>query len=77
MAVLLYMCLCAYYTVFRLKFFSFYHLDPHGQTDANSLTFAAMLLCRFLLLLRLLLILLSSSQLDAGSRRRCRSTSSA
>ena len=44
--VILYMSLCAYYTVFRLKIYSYYHLDPNGQTDANSLLFAAMLLCR-------------------------------
>ncbi|KAL1234068.1 G-protein coupled receptor-associated protein [Trichinella spiralis] len=41
-----YMCICAYYTVFRLKVYRYYHLDSHHHTDENSLLFSAILLCR-------------------------------
>uniref|UniRef100_A0A914XNZ7 Uncharacterized protein n=1 Tax=Plectus sambesii TaxID=2011161 RepID=A0A914XNZ7_9BILA len=46
MVVISYMCVCAYYTVFKLRIYRYYHLDPHHQTDANSLLFSAILLCR-------------------------------
>lgn len=41
-----YMCMCTYYTVFRIKIFNFYYFAPHHQTDANSLLFSGLLLCR-------------------------------
>ncbi|PAV64904.1 hypothetical protein WR25_07459 isoform B [Diploscapter pachys] len=41
-----YLCACAYYTVFRLRIYKYYVLDSHGNTDAYSLLFAALLLCR-------------------------------
>ncbi|KAK0416236.1 hypothetical protein QR680_012366 [Steinernema hermaphroditum] len=46
MVLISYLCVCAYYTVFKLKIYRYYHLDPHHQTDANSLLFSAILLCR-------------------------------
>ncbi|TKR77026.1 hypothetical protein L596_018076 [Steinernema carpocapsae] len=46
MILISYLCICAYYTVFKLKIYRYYHLDPHHQTDANSLLFSAILLCR-------------------------------
>ncbi|CAD5216237.1 unnamed protein product [Bursaphelenchus xylophilus] len=44
--LILYLSLCAYYTVFHLKIYKYYHLDPHQMTDPNSMVFSAMLLCR-------------------------------
>lgn len=41
-----YMCMCTYYTVFRMKIFNFYYFAPRHQTDANSLLFSGLLLCR-------------------------------
>ena len=41
-----YMCACTYYTVFKIKIFNFYYFAPHHQTDANSLLFSGLLLCR-------------------------------
>ncbi|KAH9364524.1 hypothetical protein HPB48_022765 [Haemaphysalis longicornis] len=41
-----YLCACAYYTVFRLRVLNYYYLAAHQQTDAYSLVFAGMLLCR-------------------------------
>ncbi|CAJ0564635.1 unnamed protein product, partial [Mesorhabditis spiculigera] len=41
-----YLCACAYFTIFRLRIYSYYHLDNHGNTDENSLLFSGMLLCR-------------------------------
>lgn len=38
----MYMCICAYYTVFRIKIYRYYHLDPHHHTDERSLLFSAM-----------------------------------
>ncbi|KFD70842.1 hypothetical protein M514_01207 [Trichuris suis] len=43
---IMYLCLCAYYTVFRLKVYRYYHLDSHHHTDENSLLFSAILFCR-------------------------------
>ena len=40
--IIFYMCLCAFYTVFQLKIYQYYHLDPHQMTDENSLLFSAM-----------------------------------
>uniref|UniRef100_A0AC35G736 LMBR1 domain-containing protein 2 n=1 Tax=Panagrolaimus sp. PS1159 TaxID=55785 RepID=A0AC35G736_9BILA len=41
-----YLGFCAYFTVFKLRIYKYYHLDPHHMTDENSLLFSAMLLCR-------------------------------
>uniref|UniRef100_A0A0N5ALM3 LMBR1 domain-containing protein 2 n=1 Tax=Syphacia muris TaxID=451379 RepID=A0A0N5ALM3_9BILA len=46
MAIIAYLCICAYYTVFKLRIYRYYHLDPHHMTDENSLLFSAILLCR-------------------------------
>lgn len=39
---ILFMCVCVYSTVFRIRFFNYYYLVPHHQTDAYSLLFSAM-----------------------------------
>ncbi|KAM3719436.1 G-protein coupled receptor-associated protein [Dirofilaria immitis] len=44
--ILSYLCICAYYTVFKLRIYRYYHLDPHHMTDENSLLFSTILLCR-------------------------------
>uniref|UniRef100_A0A914YY17 Uncharacterized protein n=1 Tax=Panagrolaimus superbus TaxID=310955 RepID=A0A914YY17_9BILA len=41
-----YVGFCAYFTVFKLRIYRYYHLDPNHLTDENSLLFSAMLLCR-------------------------------
>uniref|UniRef100_F6Y2U7 Uncharacterized protein n=1 Tax=Ciona intestinalis TaxID=7719 RepID=F6Y2U7_CIOIN len=41
-----YLCVCAYYTVFRLKVFNFYYIAGHHQTDETSLLFVGISLCR-------------------------------
>lgn len=46
MAVLCYLCYCAYSTVFRIKFLNLYYLAPHHQTNEYSLIFSGMLLSR-------------------------------
>lgn len=46
MAVLCYLCYCAYSTIFRIKFLNLYYLAPHHQTNEHSLIFSGMLLCR-------------------------------
>ncbi|KAM4745430.1 G-protein coupled receptor-associated protein LMBRD2B-like isoform 1-T5 [Anableps anableps] len=43
---ILFMCVCVYSTVFRIRFFNYYHLVPYHQTDAYSLLFSGMLFCR-------------------------------
>lgn len=43
---ILFLCVCVYTTVFRIRFFNYYHLVPHHQTDAYSLQFSGMLFCR-------------------------------
>ncbi|KAI6194950.1 LMBR1 domain-containing protein 2-B [Aphelenchoides besseyi] len=44
--LLLYLGLCSYYTIFHLRIYRYYRLDVNHMTDANSLIFSAMLLCR-------------------------------
>ncbi|CAB3404189.1 unnamed protein product [Caenorhabditis bovis] len=44
--IIVYLCLCAYFTIFRLQIYKYYHLDPNGHTDENSILFSAILLCR-------------------------------
>lgn len=41
-----YMCVCVYYTVFKMRFFNYYYFAPKHQTDPNSLLFSGLLLCR-------------------------------
>ncbi|CAG2112013.1 unnamed protein product, partial [Medioppia subpectinata] len=41
-----YLCVCAYYTVFKIRIFNYYYLSAHHQTDEYSLIFCGMLLCR-------------------------------
>uniref|UniRef100_A0A914M6C5 Uncharacterized protein n=1 Tax=Meloidogyne incognita TaxID=6306 RepID=A0A914M6C5_MELIC len=45
-AMILYLCICAYYTIFQLRIYRYYRLDSNGMTDENSLIFSAMLICR-------------------------------
>ncbi|XP_054630384.1 G-protein coupled receptor-associated protein LMBRD2B-like [Dunckerocampus dactyliophorus] len=42
----LFLCVCVYSTVFRIRVFNYYYLAPHHQTDAYSLQFSGMLFCR-------------------------------
>eukprot|EP00795_Rhopilema_esculentum_P004966 gene4966-21312_t len=42
----MYMCTCTYYTVFKMRIFNYYYFAPNHQTDANSLLFSGLLLCR-------------------------------
>ncbi|XP_054154201.1 G-protein coupled receptor-associated protein LMBRD2-like [Oppia nitens] len=44
--VIAYLCVCAYYTVFKIRIFNYYYLSAHHQTDEYSLIFCGMLLCR-------------------------------
>lgn len=43
---ILFLCVCVYSTVFRIRVFNYYYLVPRHQTDAYSLQFSGMLLCR-------------------------------
>jgi hypothetical protein len=43
---LAYLCLCAYYTIFRIRIFNYFYLSLYHLTDENSLIFAATFLCR-------------------------------
>uniref|UniRef100_A0A183BTL8 G_PROTEIN_RECEP_F1_2 domain-containing protein n=1 Tax=Globodera pallida TaxID=36090 RepID=A0A183BTL8_GLOPA len=45
-AMILYLCCCAYFTIFQLRIFRYYRLDPNQMTGENSLIFSAMLICR-------------------------------
>ncbi|CAL1294543.1 unnamed protein product [Larinioides sclopetarius] len=45
-ATIAYLCVCAYYTVFRIRILNYYYLAPHHQTNEYSLIFCGMLLCR-------------------------------
>ena len=37
-----YMCVCVYYTVFKMRFFNYYYFAPKHQTDPNSLLFSGL-----------------------------------
>lgn len=37
-----YLCVCTYYTVFKIRIFNYYYLASHQQTDENSLIFCGM-----------------------------------
>lgn len=39
---ILFLCVCIYSTVFRIRVFNYYYLVPHHQTDAYSLQFSGM-----------------------------------
>ncbi|XP_022687588.1 LMBR1 domain-containing protein 2 homolog isoform X2 [Varroa jacobsoni] len=41
-----YLCLCTYYTLFKIRIFNLYYLVPHQQTSEYSLIFSGMMLCR-------------------------------
>ncbi|XP_037087798.1 LMBR1 domain-containing protein 2 homolog [Pollicipes pollicipes] len=41
-----YLCVCTYYTIFKIRVLNFYYLAPNHQTDQHSLIFSGMLLCR-------------------------------
>jgi len=41
-----YIALCAYWSLFQLRIFNYYRLIPHHQSDANSLLFSAAYLSR-------------------------------
>eukprot|EP00003_Mantamonas_plastica_P022724 TRINITY_DN3922_c0_g1_i3.p1 TRINITY_DN3922_c0_g1~~TRINITY_DN3922_c0_g1_i3.p1 ORF type:complete len:616 (+),score=161.65 TRINITY_DN3922_c0_g1_i3:283-2130(+) len=41
-----YLALCCFYSLFKLRLFSYYQLLPKQQSDANSLLFSAAYLCR-------------------------------
>ncbi|KAM4615991.1 G-protein coupled receptor-associated protein LMBRD2a [Polymixia lowei] len=43
---ILFLCVCVYSTVFRIRVFNYYYLVPHHHTDAYSLQFSGMLFCR-------------------------------
>nr|XP_046243535.1 G-protein coupled receptor-associated protein LMBRD2B-like [Scatophagus argus] len=43
---ILFLCVCVYSTVFRIRVFNYYYLVPHHQTDAYTLQFCGMLFCR-------------------------------
>lgn len=43
---ILYLCICAYYTIFRIRIFNYFYLSLYHLTDENSLIFAANFLCR-------------------------------
>ncbi|UJR07691.1 hypothetical protein I4U23_011976 [Adineta vaga] len=41
-----YLCLCAYYTIFRIRILDYFYVSLYHLTDENSLIFAATFLCR-------------------------------
>lgn len=43
---ILFLCVCVYSTVFRIRVFNYYNLVPHHQTDAYSLQFSGMYVAR-------------------------------
>uniref|UniRef100_UPI00358E7D6E G-protein coupled receptor-associated protein LMBRD2-like n=1 Tax=Myxine glutinosa TaxID=7769 RepID=UPI00358E7D6E len=43
---ILYLSLCTYHTVFRIRFFHIFQLIPHQQTNHYSLLFSGSLFCR-------------------------------
>lgn len=40
--IIVYLITSAYFTIFRLQIYKYYHLDPNGHTDENSILFSAM-----------------------------------
>lgn len=45
-AIISYLCVCAYYTVFRMKIFNIYYIAGHHQTNEPSIMFVGIMLCR-------------------------------
>nr|XP_039254494.1 G-protein coupled receptor-associated protein LMBRD2-like [Styela clava] len=45
-ATISYLCICAYYTIFRMKIFNIYYIAGHHQTNEPSLMFVGIMLCR-------------------------------
>lgn len=43
---LMYLCLCTYSPIFRIRLFDFYYLVPNQQTDSSSMLFSAMIMSR-------------------------------
>jgi len=43
---LCYMCVCTYYTLFRVRVLNYYYLAPRQQSDPYTLLFSGALLCR-------------------------------
>ena len=43
---LVYLCLCTYSPIFRIRLFDFYYLVPNQQTDSSSMLFSAMIMSR-------------------------------
>jgi len=41
-----YMCICAYYTIFKVRVLNFYYLASNHQSDEYTLLFSGALLCR-------------------------------
>ncbi|XP_031558370.1 G-protein coupled receptor-associated protein LMBRD2-like [Actinia tenebrosa] len=44
--IIAYMCVCSYYTVFRMRIFNYYYFAPNHHTDPYSLLFSGLILCR-------------------------------
>ena len=44
--LLLYLCVCTYMVVFRIRVFDFFYLVPNQQTDSSSMLWSAMILSR-------------------------------
>ncbi|OQV19608.1 LMBR1 domain-containing protein 2 [Hypsibius exemplaris] len=44
--IIAFLSICTYRTVFKIRFFNYYHFAPRHQTDENSLIFGGTLLCR-------------------------------
>lgn len=42
MLAIAYLCICCYYTVFKIRIFNYYYLASHHQTDEYSLIFCGM-----------------------------------
>lgn len=42
----LYMCVCTYSIIFKIRLFNFYYLVPNRQTDASSMLFASIAITR-------------------------------
>merc|ERR1719309_1636661 len=46
LATVLYMCICAYYTIFKVRVLNYYYLASNHQSDEYTLLFSGALLCR-------------------------------
>lgn len=41
-ATISFLCICTYFTIFRLRILNYYYLASHHQTNENSLIFSGM-----------------------------------